>query len=282
MPLIIRGPGVPQGPDGARPDLEHRLRADAGRLREREGRADDGRRLAAADDRATRASAPNRALGIEALAAAVPRATIPVNGWDRPYTGRAHRPLHLRRLHRDRRHELFDRKNDPYELHNLAGDPAYADVEAELGREDERARRLRRQVLLEDQALSGRVSAPGRIRTCDLRLRRAALYPAELRALGGGVYCGPLGTQPWCRPSTTEIAVMRLPSRVWIGHVRPALALDDVAGAVGGGDRLGVVLLDLPALVAEPDALSGLELQQPALEDVVALVCCGRPRSRTS
>ena len=28
-------------------------------------------------------------------------------------------------------------------------------------------------------------SAPGRIRTCDLSLRRGALYPAELRALGG-------------------------------------------------------------------------------------------------
>ena len=29
--------------------------------------------------------------------------------------------------------------------------------------------------------------APDRIRTCDLCLRRAALYPAELRALRGGI-----------------------------------------------------------------------------------------------
>ena len=30
-------------------------------------------------------------------------------------------------------------------------------------------------------------NAPGRIRTCDLRIRSPALYPAELRALGGRV-----------------------------------------------------------------------------------------------
>jgi len=28
--------------------------------------------------------------------------------------------------------QLFDRQSDPHELHNLAGDPAYADVEARL------------------------------------------------------------------------------------------------------------------------------------------------------
>jgi hypothetical protein len=31
-------------------------------------------------------------------------------------------------------------------------------------------------------------NAPGRIRTCGLRLRRAALYPAELRARAQGAY----------------------------------------------------------------------------------------------
>jgi hypothetical protein len=31
-------------------------------------------------------------------------------------------------------------------------------------------------------------SAPGRIRTCDIRLRRPALYPAELRGLACGAY----------------------------------------------------------------------------------------------
>ena len=65
-------PGHPEGGDGARPGLQHRLRADAGRLRERDGRPDDGRPLAAADDEEPE-QRPDRALGIEALAAAVRR-----------------------------------------------------------------------------------------------------------------------------------------------------------------------------------------------------------------
>jgi hypothetical protein len=34
------------------------------------------------------------------------------------------------------------------------------------------------------QSIEG-IGAPDRIRTCDLCLRRATLYPAELRVLGG-------------------------------------------------------------------------------------------------
>ena len=38
--------------------------------------------------------------------------------------------------------ELYDRDADPYQLDNLAGDPAYAAVEADLAREAGEARRL--------------------------------------------------------------------------------------------------------------------------------------------
>ncbi|MCE7871668.1 response regulator, partial [bacterium CPR1] len=52
------------------------------------------------------------------------------------------------------------------------------------------------------------------------------------------------------------------------GHVGATPALDQVAGLVGGPDRLRVCLRDLAAAVAEPDPLLRLESEQRTLEDV--------------
>ena len=87
VPLVIRGPGVPEGPDGARPGLEHRLRPDAARPRERDGRADDGRRLAAADDPQPEAAARSGRSRSRRWRPLFGSADIPINAWDRPYTG---------------------------------------------------------------------------------------------------------------------------------------------------------------------------------------------------
>ena len=74
---------------------------------------------------------PNRVLEIEALAPLF-AGDIPVNGWDRPYTGvRTDRYTYVVWTETGER-ELYDREADPYELDNVAGDPVFADLEADL------------------------------------------------------------------------------------------------------------------------------------------------------
>ena len=144
VPLIIRGPGVPEGPDGQGPGLQHRLRADPGRRRRR--RARGGRWTASRCCRpsATRKRRPERALEIEALAPLF-AGDIPVNAWDRPYTGvRTDRYTYVVWTETGEE-ELYDRATDPYQLDNVAGDPAYADDQGAAGREARQARGLRRQ-----------------------------------------------------------------------------------------------------------------------------------------
>src|SRR3954454_14960413 len=71
--------------------------------------------------------------------------------------------------------------------------------------------------------------APDRIRTCDLRLRRAALYPAELRALGGASLAsrrlaahGPLRDLPGHgRRGAVGAALDRLRARLARGGTAP-------------------------------------------------------------
>ncbi|MFI5122510.1 MAG: sulfatase/phosphatase domain-containing protein, partial [Vicinamibacteria bacterium] len=75
---------------------------------------------------------PDRALEIEALAPLFSEPAIPVNAWDRPYTGvRTDRYTYVVWTETGEK-ELYDRDSDPYELDNVAGDPAFAKVEAEL------------------------------------------------------------------------------------------------------------------------------------------------------
>ena len=101
IPLIVRGPGVPAGKTVQGPGRQHRLRADAARRRQRERGPQDGRRLAAADDpqpaQAAQARHPDRGAG------AAVRGRHPGQRVGPALQGRAHRPLHLRRLHGDRR-----------------------------------------------------------------------------------------------------------------------------------------------------------------------------------
>jgi N-sulfoglucosamine sulfohydrolase len=43
--------------------------------------------------------------------------------------------LILKRYHWRPRHELYDLLLDPFEIHNLAGDPAYADIQRDLSKQ---------------------------------------------------------------------------------------------------------------------------------------------------
>ena len=86
MPLIMRGPGVPAGRDRPRPGLEHRLRADAARRRQRQGRAARWTASRCCRRSATRASAPN-ARSRSRRSRRCSRATSRSTRWDRPYKG---------------------------------------------------------------------------------------------------------------------------------------------------------------------------------------------------
>jgi arylsulfatase A-like enzyme len=130
VPMIIRGPGVPQGQKVSgqisnvdfAPTLLDFANAAAGRT------MDGLSLLPTMKDPDKR---PNRALGIEAPAPLF-AGQIPVNGWDRPYEGvRTDRYTFVEYTESGDR-QLFDRQADPHELHNLAGDPAYAEVEQRL------------------------------------------------------------------------------------------------------------------------------------------------------
>lgn len=132
VPLIVRGPGIPQGRtvhgqisniDFA-PTLIDFANATAGRTM-------DGLSLVPTIHNPKRR--PDRALGIEAPSPLFLGA-IPNNGWDRPYEGvRTDRYTFVVYKETGDR-QLFDRRTDPYEIHNLAGDPAYAEIESRLAR----------------------------------------------------------------------------------------------------------------------------------------------------
>ena len=126
----------PEGPDGPRPGVEHRLRADPGRRGPRPARA--ARWTASRScPRSARALAPPQPGDRHRGARAAVHGRVPRGQWVGPaLPRRAHRPLHVHRL-RPRRgeQELYDRRQDPYELRNVAQDPAYAAVKARLARE---------------------------------------------------------------------------------------------------------------------------------------------------
>ena len=131
VPLVIRGPGVPknQTVHGQVSNIDFAPTlldaADA-----KSGRKMDGVSLLPTIANPTKR--PKRVLEIEALEPLFANPDIPANGWDRPYTGvRTDRYTYV--VWTDTGElELYDRKTDPYELDNVAGDPAYASVEADL------------------------------------------------------------------------------------------------------------------------------------------------------
>ena len=130
VPLVLRGPGIPAGRvvrgqvsnvDFA-PTLLDAARAEAGRTL-------DGISLLPAAHKPKRL--PRRALEIEALARLF-EGDIPVNAWDRPYTGvRTERYTYVVWTE-TAEVEMYDRQADPYQLENVADDPAYDAVEARL------------------------------------------------------------------------------------------------------------------------------------------------------
>ncbi|MDQ3102225.1 MAG: sulfatase [Actinomycetota bacterium] len=130
VPLIIRGPGVPEGKmvegqvsniDFA-PTLLDAAEAEAGRTM-------DG--ISLMPILRDPSKLPERAIEIEALAPLF-AGDIPVNAWDRPYTGvRTERYTYVVWTETGER-ELYDRRKDPYQLTNVAGDPGYATIMAKL------------------------------------------------------------------------------------------------------------------------------------------------------
>jgi N-acetylglucosamine-6-sulfatase len=130
VPLIVRGPGVPAGRtvhgqvaniDFA-PTLVDAAKAKAGRL------MDGVSLLPTIRDPRKR---PKRTIEIEALQPLF-EADVPVNAWDRPYKGvRTDRYTYVVYTETGER-ELYDRRKDPYELDNIAADPAYAKIAARL------------------------------------------------------------------------------------------------------------------------------------------------------
>jgi arylsulfatase A-like enzyme len=130
VPLIIRGPGVPKDQEvrGQVSNIDFAPTlldlADA-----KPGRTMDGVSLLPTIEDPSRR--PDRALEIEALAPLFEQ-PVPVNAWDRPYTGvRTDRYTYVVWTETGEK-ELYDRKADPYELDNVAGDPDYAAVESKL------------------------------------------------------------------------------------------------------------------------------------------------------
>jgi len=130
IPLIIRGPGVPKDQtvkgqvsniDFA-PTLLDAADASAGRTM-------DGVSLLPTARNPKRR--PQRALQIEALAPLF-AGDIPINAWDRPYSGvRTDRYTYVVWTETGEV-ELYDRRKDPDQLASVAGDPAYAEIEARL------------------------------------------------------------------------------------------------------------------------------------------------------
>ena len=120
-----------EGQDGARAGVERRPGAHAPRRSACEGGADDGRRLAAADDARPRPAADRASRSRRS------RRCSPATSRSTPGTG----PTAVRT---DRytcvvwtetgEPELYDRDVDPYQLDNVAGDPAYAATQARLAR----------------------------------------------------------------------------------------------------------------------------------------------------
>jgi N-acetylglucosamine-6-sulfatase len=130
VPLILRGPGIPKGEtihgQVSNVDFAATL-LDAASVKA--GRPQDGVSLMPTirDPR----KRPNRAIEIEAPHELLD-ASIPQNGWDRPYKGvRTDRYTYV--VYRDTGdEELYDRRKDPDELRSVDADPAYAKVKAHL------------------------------------------------------------------------------------------------------------------------------------------------------
>lgn len=130
VPLVLRGPGIPAGKtvssQVADIDFAPTLVDASGA---KPGRTMDGVSLLPGVRNPKKL--PDRAVELEALAPLF-EGNIPVNAWDRPYTGvRTERYTYVVWTETGEQ-ELYDRRADPYELQNVASDPAYAAIKARL------------------------------------------------------------------------------------------------------------------------------------------------------
>jgi N-acetylglucosamine-6-sulfatase len=130
IPLIISGPGVPKGKtvrgQVANIDFAPTL-LDAANAKA--GRKMDGVSLLPTARKPKRR--PNRAFEIEALSPLF-IGPIPNNAWDRPYKGvRTDRYTYVVWTETGEL-ELYDRQTDPFQLNNVANQPAYAAIQADL------------------------------------------------------------------------------------------------------------------------------------------------------
>ena len=130
VPFIMRGPGAPvdrtvygqvSNIDFA-PTILDIARAKSGRT------MDGVLLLPTARHPRTR---PNTAIEIEAPAPLF-EGNVPVNAWDRPYKGIRTDRYTFVVYPETGEQELYDRRRDPFELRNVAADPAYAKVKARL------------------------------------------------------------------------------------------------------------------------------------------------------
>jgi arylsulfatase A-like enzyme len=132
IPLIVRGPGVPAGRtvrgQVANIDLAPTL-VDIANARA--GRKMDG--VSLLPTLRNPRKPPRRAIQIEALDPLF-RDPVPVNQWDRPYSGvRTDRYTYVVWTETGEK-ELYDRRRDPHQLTNVAGTSAYAQTQARLAR----------------------------------------------------------------------------------------------------------------------------------------------------
>ncbi len=130
VPLIVRGPGVPAGRTvrGQISNIDFApTLVDAANAKP--GRTMDG--VSLLPTLRNPRKRPNRILEIEALDPLF-RGNVPVNAWDRPYSGvRTDRYTYV--VYKETgEQELYDRSKDPYQLTNVAADPAYAGVKSKL------------------------------------------------------------------------------------------------------------------------------------------------------
>ena len=114
---------------------------------------------------------------------------IPVNAWDRPYQGvRTDRYTYVVYTETGEQ-ELYDRRKDPYQLRNVAGDPAYAqDRRPKLAAQLGEARPLQGP-LVPRQAVRARRSRPAPPSSRSRRPRVRARGRATLDGLHDARYC---------------------------------------------------------------------------------------------
>lgn len=131
-PFVIAGPGVPKGRtvEGQVSNVDFAATIlDAAGATKKAGRTLDGISLLPVAKDPTKL--PDRALLVEAPEPLFASPSMPQQ-WDQPYRGVRTANWKFVIWNKTGEEELYDLKNDPYELNNLALDPAYASVKAGL------------------------------------------------------------------------------------------------------------------------------------------------------